>query len=153
MLMRICPGDTDWLQVSSDPEAPSIISFVFEHGKGDLAVRLTDATGLEVIEEVDASSPENNGESVALPVEEEPKAYAIEVRGKDNAENFYLLRMDRPQGGDGGGEGDPPEEQEEDEQDEESPPEDHEDQENQDQPPEKPKEEEAKPESIDPEVV
>lgn len=137
VLMRICPGDTDWLQVSSDPEAPTVISFVFEHEKGDLAVRLTNPTGDEVLEEVDASSSEQNGESVALPVEEEPTAYALEVRGKENAENFYLLRLDRPQGGDGEGDGEPPEEPED---GEEKPPEDPKDEDDPKQPPEEEKE-------------
>ncbi len=139
VLMRICPGDTDWLAVSSDPEAPTVVSFVFEHEKGDLAVRLTNPTGDEVLEEIDASSLEQNGESVGLPVEEEPVAYALEVRGKDNAENFYLLRMDRPKGG-GDGEGEPPEDPEEDQEEQDDPPEDQKDQEDQEKPPEEKKE-------------
>ena len=104
-------------------------------------MRLTSPTGDEVLEEIDASSSEQNGESVALPVEEEPTAYALEVRGKENAENFYLLRLDRPQGGDGEGDGEPPEEPEE---GEEKPPEDPKDED--DQPPEEKKEPEPEPE-------
>ena len=140
MLMRICPGDTDWLQVSSDPEAPTVVSFVFEHDKGDLAVRLTNPTGDEVLQEVDASSSEQNGESVGLPLEEEPTAYALEVRGKENAENFYLLRLDRPQGGDGDSGGEPPEDPEENPEDQEKPPDEQQDQDKQKQPPEQKRE-------------
>ncbi|MBD89511.1 MAG: hypothetical protein CL940_04185 [Deltaproteobacteria bacterium] len=133
VLMRICPGDTDWFQMSTDPEAPSILSLVFEHEKGDLAVRLMDASGGELIEEFDVSSPERNGETVPFPSDKEPTPYALEVRGKDGGENFYLLRLDQPQGGDGGDGSEPPEDQE---QEEQEPPEDQEQEEQEQEPPE-----------------
>jgi hypothetical protein len=120
VLMRICPGDVDWLTLKSDPEAPTVVSLIFEHAKGDLAVRLTDETGVEVLQDIDLSSPEQNGESVGLPPEEEPKAYALEVRGKEDGENFYLLRLEQPKG-DGDGDSQPNDE-EQDPPDEDDPP-------------------------------
>jgi hypothetical protein len=121
--MRICPGDVDWLSLTSDPEAPTVVSLIFEHAKGDLALRLTDERGVEVLQDVDLSSAEQNGESVGLPVEEEPKAYALEVRGKAGAENFYLLRLDQPKGGGDGDSKPKPNDEEEDPSEQDEPPE------------------------------
>ena len=135
-LLRICPGDVDWFSFTSNPEAPTVVSLVFEHAKGDLGLRLTDPTGSETLETIDASSPQQNGEAVQIPKSQEVSSYALEVRARDLEENFYLLRLEQPQGG---GEGSP----ESDDEEQEEPPEEQEEQEEEEeQEPPPPQEEE-----------
>ena len=131
MLLRICPGDEDWLKFQAEPEAPVVISAVFEHAKGDLSLTLYDELGETELMKSDQSSPDANGEGVALPEVEVPTFYSLRVAGADPAaENFYLLRMDSPSGGGEDGESD----EEEQEEQEEQPPEDEEQEQEQEEP-------------------
>ena len=56
-LLRICPGDEDWLGFGIPAEKKIVVSTVFEHAKGDLDLTLYDASGMTEIERADASSP------------------------------------------------------------------------------------------------
>ena len=106
MLLRVCPGDTDWFRVTATPETPTVVSTVFEHAKGDLQLALYDETGVEVVQVSDESTTVTNAERVALPPVEEPTPYAFRVQGREADENFYLLRLDQPQGDGDSGESD-----------------------------------------------
>jgi tetratricopeptide (TPR) repeat protein len=156
MLLRICPGDPDWFSVTSTPDKPTVVSAVFEHSKGDLSLALFDETGVgEALAVSDQSTAETNGEGVQLPESDEAKTYKLRIEGVGGQENFYLLKLDQPQGGDSSDDKqDQDEKKDEDEQDEPKPdepkdpkdPKDQKDEKDQ-QPPEKPepKKEEAKP--------
>lgn len=152
---RVCPGDTDWWKVVSDQQTPQVVSLVFDHAQGDLALELFDEAGLASVARSDQSSPEANGEALAIPIEKppggpaapggatpgsdavdpaapppEPKTFTIKVSAAPEQQNFYLLRLDNPSGG-GGDQGDQGDESEdsEDSKGEDSPPEDGEDEE------------------------
>lgn len=138
---RVCPGDSDWWSFTSTGEKPEMITATFDHDKGDLDLILYDETGTKEQSRSEASSAAQNGEVVALPLDEAllaqraakkkdpqaqsnepelsptPKTWKLLVRGKNEGENFYLLRLDQPSGGGGdSGESDDSQDQE-DEQD------------------------------------
>lgn len=141
---RVCPGDSDWWSFTSTGEKPEMITATFDHEKGDLDLVLFDETGTKEQSRSEASSPAQNGEVVALPLDEAllaqraakkkdpqaqttepelsptPKTWKLLVRGKNDGENFYLLRLDQPSGGGGSGESDDSEDQQ-DEQDQQDP--------------------------------
>jgi len=114
---RVCPGDVDWWKVTSDGKTPQILSAVFDHGQGDLSLELFDEAGATSLATSDTSSPERNGEAVALPLEPPPepdpakpdapapeptpKTFTLRVAAQEGAQNFYLLRLDQPSGGGG----------------------------------------------------
>lgn len=147
---RVCPGDSDWWSFTSTGEKPEMITATFDHDKGDLDLVLYDETGTREQSRSEVSASAQNGEVVALPLDEAllaqraakkkdpqakttepelsptPKTWKLLVRGKGEGENFYLLRLDQPSGGGGdSGESD-------DSQDQENP-EDQEDKKDQDQ--------------------
>lgn len=100
MLLRICPGDADWFSVTSTPDKPTVVTAIFEHAKGDLAMSLFDESGMgEPVATSDRSTVDTNGESVALPNTPEAKTYKLKIEGVGGQENFYLLKLDQPQGG------------------------------------------------------
>jgi tetratricopeptide (TPR) repeat protein len=113
MLLRICPGDPDWFSVTSTPDKPTVVTAVFEHAKGDLAMSLFDESGVgEPVAVSDRSTVDTNGEGVELPNSPEAKTYKLKIEGVGGQENFYLLKLDQPQGG----ESDDSQDQDQDEQ-------------------------------------
>ena len=67
--------------------------------KGDLKLSLWDEEGTEEIQVVDASTPEQNAEVLAFPkAEKEDQEFLLRIEGAGGAENFYVLRLDAPQG-------------------------------------------------------
>ncbi|MEC9071000.1 MAG: hypothetical protein VX938_01415, partial [Myxococcota bacterium] len=133
MLLRVCPGDKDWFRVTATPETPTVVSTIFEHAKGDLQLALYDEAGVEEIQVSDESTVGTNGERLALPPVEEETTYAFRVQGQGSDENFYLLRMDQPQGDGDSGESDE-DEKKEDESEQEQEPQDKEESEEQTSP-------------------
>jgi len=118
---RICPGDIDWWTVTDDGTKPAVWVATFDHKQGDLAMTLFDETGLTELASSDTSSPDKNGEAVPLPLAPKaekpkpdpnnpstppepddapappPKKLTLRVAGVGDAQNFYLLRLDRPE--------------------------------------------------------
>ncbi|TNF32315.1 MAG: tetratricopeptide repeat protein [Deltaproteobacteria bacterium] len=135
---RICPGDVDWFSYTEQGDKPSVVSAVFEHAKGDLALELYDETGVTLVARADASTPEQNGEAVALPPREKqeddaaqappgstapapeddaeppPRTFKIKVSAAPDAENFYLLQVQQPSPSSGGDSQDPSDSKDED---------------------------------------
>ncbi len=134
---RVCPGDTDWWSFTSTGEKPEMISMTFDHAQGDLDMVLWDEAGTTELSRSELSSPEQNGEVVALPMAPKddkkpdtqapttpdtapvqtpdapaPKTYKLQIKAKADGENFYLLRLDQPSGG-GGDSGEDSDESEE----------------------------------------
>ncbi|MCB9786801.1 MAG: tetratricopeptide repeat protein [Deltaproteobacteria bacterium] len=131
MLLRICPGDPDWFSVTSTPDKPTVVTAVFEHAKGDLAMELYDESGTgEPLVRSDRSTVETNGEAVELPKSDEATTYKLHIAGVAGQENFYLLKLDQPQGGSG--------EQDQDQKDQDQKDQDKQDQDKQDQDKQKP---------------
>lgn len=117
LLARICPGDTDWWSFSDDGQQATLVSATFEHAKGDLGIVLFDEKGQERIAESNTSTAAQNAEVVAFPLAKPatpdpknptppdpaappaaPKKYVLKVSGAaPDVQNFYLLRLDRPQ--------------------------------------------------------
>lgn len=117
---RVCPGDVDWWKLTSPGDKPAVVSIVFDHGQGDLALELFDEGGKSIASS-DTSSPTQNGEAVALPMPPEaktdakpdpnappepeakapPQTFTLKVSARPDAQNFYLLRLDNPSGGGG----------------------------------------------------
>ena len=116
ILLRVCPNDVDWFLLEGNPEAPTVVSAIFDHAKGDLSLALFDRRGVEKIAQSEPSSPVQNGESLPLPAVEEATTFGLRIRGVGSAENFYLLKLDQPQGdggqekSDGDGDSKPPDE-------------------------------------------
>ena len=143
MLLRICPDDVDWFEFHAQPDQPpQVISAVFEHAKGDLAMTLYDSSG-GIVQNADASTEEANGEGVALPPVEEPSSFKLKIEGKPLQENFYLLRIDQPQPQ----EQDNDEQQDEEEQDEEE--QDEQEQDEQEEQEEQPQPQEDRPQPLE----
>lgn len=102
LFLRICPGDIDWFHVQTSAEKPFNVTAVFDHAKGDLAMALNDATGSKELAASDSSSPEVNGEGLMIPKTDEPEKRLIVVKSAASTprgENFYLLKIEQPQGG------------------------------------------------------
>ncbi len=123
-LLRICPGDDDWMSLEVQAEEPVQVSAVFDHAKGDLELIAFDERGVDELQASDQSSADHNGEALLLtPDGDQPRSYRLLVRGKGGAENFYLLKIDQPQGGGGGGQDDQQQDdQEQKDQDQDSDP-------------------------------
>ena len=96
MLLRICPGDVDWLTLKAESESNVVVSTIFEHVKGDLSLALFEPGTQRLLETSDISTSLQNGEALALPPVEEPTSFALRVEGKEGHENFYLLRVENP---------------------------------------------------------
>jgi len=124
LFARVCPGDVDWFSYTEQGDKPSVVSAVFEHAKGDLALELYDETGFNLITRADDSTPEQNGEALGLPPREKPqddpgaanpggnvpeeeaepppRTFRIKVSAPGDAENFYLLQIQQPSPSSGG---------------------------------------------------
>ncbi|PKN58116.1 MAG: hypothetical protein CVU56_07560 [Deltaproteobacteria bacterium HGW-Deltaproteobacteria-14] len=127
LFARVCPGDVDWFSYTEQGDKPSVVTAVFEHAKGDLALELYDEAGQTLITRADASTPEQNGEAVALPPRPEddpataggatptpapgaggedagppPRTFKIKLSAPPDAENFYLLEVQQPSPSSGG---------------------------------------------------
>ena len=129
MLLRICPGDVDWLTLTAEPESNVVVSTIFEHDKGDLSLALFEPATQRLLETADASTSRQNGEMLALPSVEEATSFALRVAGQEEQENFYLLRIDNPQPQ--SSDENEPSDEEQDEQDQDEEPQDQEEQEGQ----------------------
>lgn len=68
---RVCPGESDWWSFTTTGEKPEIISATFDHGQGDLDLILYDESGTTENSRSAMSTAEQNGEAVALPLDEE----------------------------------------------------------------------------------
>jgi len=95
-LLRICPGDEDYIEVTIPADTDQIATILFDHQKGDLSLSVLDSINHEPIAESNKSTAEINGESFAFPKEEEEKTYLLKIRGKLWDQNFYILRIDSP---------------------------------------------------------
>ncbi|MCC6622276.1 MAG: tetratricopeptide repeat protein [Deltaproteobacteria bacterium] len=141
---RVCPGDVDWWKVSDDGTKPAVWIATFDHAQGDLALTLFDEAGREQIAASDTSSKAQNAEAVPLPLAEKPadpdpnapapdpnapapgpddappeaKTWTLRVAGVGEGQNFYLLRLERPQpqSGDGDSQDDQKDKQDQDDQ-------------------------------------
>lgn len=175
---RVCPGNADWWSFTSTGEKPEMITATFDHDKGDLDLFLFDETGTKEQSRSEVSTASQNGEVVALPLDEAllaqraakkkdpqnnaptpadpelsptPRTWKLLVKGKGDAENFYLLRLDQPSGGGGdSGESDDSDEPQDDPQDPKDPKDqsDSKDPKDQAEPP-KPQEQNALQEALD----
>lgn len=99
--MRICQGDVDWFKITAKPDEQMQISAVFEHAKGDLALRLYSADGTDEVAVSDTSSETQNGEALVIPKVTEETTYTLKVEGGAGVENFYQLMISQPQSNEG----------------------------------------------------
>lgn len=100
-LLRICDGDVDWIRVTMPPDTKKVATILFDHAKGDLDLAVFDEAGEKQLAESATSSPEQNAETVPLPEGKEERVVLLRVSGKPGAQNFYVLRLDTPQGNQG----------------------------------------------------
>ena len=98
-LARVCPGDQDVFRLTPPEDKPAVVKVMFQHDKGDLVLERLSPDGEQVKEASDRSSAAQNGEALALPPEDREAEVLIRLRGVDEeAENFYLIKVDQPEG-------------------------------------------------------
>jgi len=119
-LLRICSGDTDYIKVVVPADTSQIATILFDHRKGDLNLTLLDEKGEEVLMTSASSAPDVHAEVIQFPKEkEEERTYLLKIEGIAGAENFYVLRLDSPQGGGSQDSSDSDEQNEEESEDQE----------------------------------
>lgn len=97
-LLRICSGDEDWISISVPADTQQVATILFDHSKGNLRLSLWNADGTEELSVVDTSTSQQNAEVLAVPKAEEEQTFLLRIDGIEGAENFYVLRLDAPQG-------------------------------------------------------
>ncbi len=97
MLLRRCPDNDDWFEVMASGDERRVVTALFDHESGDLALELYDSKQ-QLVGESDQSSAQMGGEALVLPEvpEEDEVPYYVRVTSHVNESNFYLLELRAP---------------------------------------------------------